>query len=159
MRRSERVREYRKNARKFYAVLGKAIISGYVQWQENKRYWERGYFDRMGISSGEMGDRIQGGDRTPPQDRALEIKTKDREYIKLCKKIEKAENIMQSLPEENQIILHSYCWGGTPWHEVSDAVNRSKSGFFSTIAEMEVRVGKMWEGENVDDIDMGKEGE
>lgn len=145
---STRVRQYRKNIRRFYAVVGKAVLAGYVQWKEYKRFWERGYFDRLGASGGSgIGERVQGGEPTPPQERALEIMTHDREYLTLCRRIEKAQQIIDSLPEEKKAILESYCWSGNPWHECAGSLGKGRSAFFQTIADMEVQVGRAWDGD------------
>lgn len=141
-----RTKQY-KNLRKFHGILGKAVIAGYIQWKSNKSSWEMGYFEGMGYASGgTSGERVQGGDNTPPQERALEIKTNDKSYNALCRRIKKAEAIFESLDKNRKAILDIYCWGGAPWHACAHAIGqKSRTGFFSAVGELEVAVGKAWE--------------
>ena len=136
---------YKRNPRRIKVLLGKSLIADYVDWLEWRKWYDRG-FERQGIvSAGLSGERVEGGDHPPIQERVMEAKRRDREYSGLCRRIEVMAQILDGLNEEQRYILDSFVWRGIPWYDVAKVLNRSKTSFFRAVSDVEEIVGEKWQ--------------
>ena len=134
----------RKYSRGYHLLIGRSVL------QEYRREWLKirsildSMLERM-VSGSTFGERVQGGERRPPQEVLLDLKDHCREYQIIEQKIQKMESILSSMSEEDMMLIESYHWRGVPWYELARAMGKSQTAFYRHLYGLEERVGKEWE--------------
>lgn len=95
-------------------------------------------------------DPVVGGpEKIPQQELAIRIKENNDRYQALITKIDRMERILTRFNDDQMFIIEQYHWNGTPWFEIAEVLELSRSTLFDRLKVIEKTTAYLWEGQVV----------
>lgn len=129
--------------------LGNALIKSYFHdWLPEKKRIDK-YLEDVVLNSPILrSDRIQGGEKIPPQERLLQIKEEHEGYQAMVRNIERMEAFLDGLSDDERAVIDlHYCQGLDPW-EISRTLKKDKTDVMRNLFSIQMDLGSFWTGES-----------
>ena len=130
---------------KALTAMGAALLRTYnEEWKPKLKLIDRIAEDIVSMSSWNFAGKVQGGEPMPQQEMFLIVKENSRDYQEVSANIEKLENILSNLSEEEIAIIEFYHWKGIEVTEIAKLVHMEPRSVYRRIRSSEMKVGSQW---------------